>query len=110
MKGLMNELQKMNVHLVTPEQENILANGELDKIFEALKGISNKYPNENFNMLPKLVNVRLVTGEVCEAIANANFLNGNIELMGIYLYDYTKLKYEELYAILQSYFKTPPLK
>jgi hypothetical protein len=108
MNELLKELKKLNVYWITPGQEQIFAQGELQRIFELLQIISNKYPEENFNMMPKLVNVHLCTGEVCEGIVNANFRKGEIEIMGIYIYDYTKVKYELLYSILQSYF-TPKL-
>ena len=103
MEELNLELKKMNVYWVTPNEAHLLAKGEIDKIFDLLKGISNKNPNDNFNMMPKVINVHLSSGEVCEGIANANFKKGNIEVMGIFLYDQTKLKYEELYNVLRRH-------
>jgi len=105
MNELLKELKKLNVYSITPDEAQIFAEGELERIFELLQGISNKYPEENFNMMPKLVNVHLCTGEVCEGIVNANFRKGEIEIMGIYLYDHTKVKYELLYSMLQAYFR-----
>ena len=104
MEDLKIELKKMNVYWITPDEEQIFADGEMGRIFDLLKVIANKNPSDNFNMMPKIVNVHLSTGEVCEGIANANFIQGNIELIGVFLYDYTKLKYEILYSGLQSYF------
>ncbi len=104
MEQLKKELREKNIIWVSPETENILAVGQLDEIFELLKKIAFKYNKEDLNMMPKLQNIELITGEVVEAVANANFKKGNIELMGIFLYDYTKIKYEAVKFILQKHF------
>ena len=104
MKALQTELKRKNIIWVTPENEKILYPGQLDAILDLLCGIAEREKNQNFNMMPKLTNIRLVSNEVVEAVANANFKKGNVELMGIFLYDYTKIKYEEVKSILQKHF------
>lgn len=104
MKALQIELKRRNIIWVTPENENILYPGQLDAILHLLCGIAERDKNTNFNMMPKLTNIRLVTNEVVEAVANANFKKGQVELMGIFLYDYTKIKYEEVKSIMQKHF------
>ena len=104
MQALHSELKRKNIIWVTPENENILYPGQLDVILDLLCGIAKRDKNQNFNMMPKLTNIRLVSNEVVEAVANANFKKGNVELIGIFLYDYTKIKYEEVKSILQKHF------
>ena len=104
MQALHSELKRKNIIWVTPENENILYPGQLDVILDLLCGIAKRDKNQNFNMMPKLTNIRLVSNEVVEAVANANFKKGNVELIGIFLYDYTKIKYEDVKSILQKHF------
>ena len=104
MKQLIKELKTKNIIWVTPENENILYPGQLEAILDLLAGIAEKNKKENFGMMPKITNVRLSSNEVVEAVANANFKKGSVELMGIFLYDYTKIKYEEVKYLLQKHF------
>ena len=104
MQALKNELTEKNIIWVTPENENLLYPGVLESIFTELTKVAEKNKNENFNMMPKLLNIRLITDEIVEGIANANFKCGQIELLGIFLYDYTKIKYEDVKSILCNHF------
>jgi hypothetical protein len=103
MKELIKELNSNRIVWVTPENEKILADGQLNEIFKLLKGIASKHKNENFGMMPKLQNIKLSTKEVVEAVACANFKIGNVELMGIFLYDNTEIKYEKVRGILNKH-------
>ena len=96
MEQLVKELKLKNIIWINPENVNILYPGQFDSILDLLDGIAKRNKNENFNMMPKLTDVRLITNEVVEAVVNANFKKGNIELLGIFIYDYTKIKYEEV--------------
>lgn len=100
-----NYFENKGIIWVTPENEKILADGQLEIIMDLIFGLSQKYKNESFSMSPKLTNVKLISGEVVEAVAVANFINGNTELMGIFLYDYTKQSYDSVRGIVQDYFK-----
>lgn len=109
MNAFQTELREKNIIWVTPENENILQDGQLEAIFELLCSTAEKNKNENFNMMPKLTNVRLVSNEIVEAVANVNFKKGDIELIGIFIYDYTKITYEEVKFILQKHFNVNSL-
>jgi len=105
---LEKELKEKNILWINPAEKNVFAEGKLEEIFNLLVGISLKYKDTTFSMMPKLVNVGLVTGEVVEAVVCANFIYGTVEVMGIFLYDYTKFSYETVKSILQKYFNAPP--
>ena len=105
MKELEKELDRKNIHWVTPETESIFADGQMEQIFDSLANVALKYKGQNFNMMPRLTNVALITGEVVEAVVNANFKCGDIEVLGIFIYDYTKISFNEVYGILQKHFK-----
>lgn len=109
MKELETELNVKNIIWITPENEYILHDGILKQIFDLLCGIARRDRNKIFGMMPKLTDVRLVTNEVVEAVAVVNFKMGIVEVMGIFLYDYTKIKYEEVKSILQKHFNVEPL-
>lgn len=104
MEQLFKELEANNIICVTPENENILMPDQLQQIFGLLTSTALKYKDENFNMMPKLQNITLASGEVFEGVANANFKQGMVELLGIYIYDSTKIKYENVKGILQKHF------
>lgn len=104
MKELLKELKQSDIHWITPETEDVFAEGQLDQVFDSLNRIALKNKKENFNMMPKIVDIELVTGEVVEAVANANFKQGTVELIGIFIYDYTKNSYENVKSILQRHF------
>lgn len=103
MKLLQEELKENNILWITPESENIFQNGQLEQIFALLTHIANKNKDENFGMMPQLTNVKLITGEVCEAVASANFKKGKIELIGIFLFDPTKINYKKVRSILERH-------
>jgi hypothetical protein len=99
-----NYFESKNIIWVTPENEDIIADGYLENIMDGLVGIAQKYSTESFSMSPKLTDIKLISGEVVEAVAFANFIQGKIELMGIFLYDYTKQNYDAVKRIVQDYF------
>jgi hypothetical protein len=103
MKALLSELKRKNIIWITPKNKNILYPGQLNIILDLLSAIAERDKDENFNMMPKLINVRLASNEVVEAVANANFKKGVVELLGIFLYDCTKIKDEEVRSILQKH-------
>jgi len=101
-KEFLKKIKKMNVYEITPNDTEIFADGAIEQILVGLKKIGKKYRKETFNMMPKLTNVKLKTGESVEAIAVTDFRKGKVSLIAIYLYDYTQTEYKELYNVLQS--------
>ncbi len=99
-----NQLKEMGIIWVTPENEYVIKSDCLPNILELMANIGLKRKNENFGMMPKITGVELITGEVVEAVGAANYNNSDMELYGIFLYDYTKITYEKVKHILQNHF------
>lgn len=102
MKQTIQEKWNNNVIYIIPQNSNILAKGQIEQIFNLLNKIANKNKNENFSMMPKLTNIELATGEIVEAIPVTNFKKGEVSVLGIFAYDYTKIKYEEVKSVLEK--------
>lgn len=103
--ALNNKLKAKNIILVTPENENVLGDGMIGQILNALHGVAVKYSNESFNMMPNLQNIVLSSKKIVDAVAVADFIKGEVCLYGIYLYDKSLVSYEEVKGILQNHFK-----
>lgn len=105
MKEFLELLKSKNIIRVTPVNQDILYPGVQRQIFKNLESVAKKYKKESFGMMPRMGNIRLISGEVVEAVVNANFRKGKFELIDIYLYDYTKIKYDEVKALVQQHYK-----
>ena len=99
-----NQLREKSVIWITPENEYLIKRDCLPTILELMANIGLKRKNENFGMMPKITGVELVTGEVVEAVGAANYKHSDMELYGIFVYDYTKITYDEVKIILQNHF------
>ena len=108
MEKFKKELKRLNVYWINNTNEEMLADGELKNIVELLMSLAKKYPDESFNMLPLLKYVHLATGEVCNAIAGATFLKGKVVgLIGIFAYDPTKMRAEDLRTLIKKHLLQP---
>lgn len=98
------ELKKRNIIWVTPDNEEIIQEDALNEIFNVLTEYASTNKNKSFGALQRINNVRLVTNEVVEAVVAANYVNGAIQIFGIFLYDYTTTKYADVKALVSNNF------
>ena len=93
--------------LLTPINAHIIKENCIKDIFKSVNDIAVKYKDEVFNMMPLVENVELITNEVTNAIAVADFIKGGVNMYGIFLYDYTKKSAESVREILKTNFTNP---
>jgi hypothetical protein len=103
------KLKENNIIWVTPVNANIIKEDAIKNIFKLVNDIAVKYKDESFNMMPLIENVELITNEVTNAIAVADFIKGGVNMYGIFLYDYTKKTPESVREILKTNFTNPTL-
>jgi hypothetical protein len=101
------KLKENNIIWVTPVNAHIIKENCIKDIFKSVNDIAVKYKDEVFNMMPLVENVELITNEVTNAIAVADFINGGVNMYGIFLYDYTKKSAESVREILKTNFTNP---
>jgi hypothetical protein len=101
------KLKENNIIWVTPVNAHIIKENCIKDIFKLVDEIAVKYKDEVFGMMTLVENVELITNEVTNAIAVADFIKDSVNMHGIFLYDYTKKSAESVREILKTNFTNP---